>query len=148
VSRPIPDPGFAGDDGSADPELAAVLADYARGSQNGQELVAALRGARLLVPVVAVLESTQGDSGDRREKDSSMATVTILGPDGRRALLAFTSVRRLTTWRADARPVPVRGGQAAQAALADGCDTLLVDVGGPATFALAGPELEVLARGW
>ncbi len=149
MSRTIPDPAFAGDDGSADPALADVLAQYAKGSQNGRALVAALRNARLLVPVVAVLESTQASAEEpQQEKDSSMATVTVLAPDGRKALLAFTSVQGLAAWRADARPVPVRGAQAAQAALADNCDTLLVDTAGPVAFALTGPELQVLAQGW
>ena len=88
----LPDPGFAGDDGSADPALAGALAEHAAGALSSRDVVAALAGARLLVPVVAVLDEAEvGADGLRRDKDSHMATVSLLNPDGRRGLLAFTS---------------------------------------------------------
>ncbi|SCD76500.1 SseB protein N-terminal domain-containing protein, partial [Streptomyces sp. DvalAA-14] len=68
-------------------------------------MVAALHGARLLVPVVALLgEAETGPDGLRREKTSDMAVPTIQAPDGRRALPAFTSTASLARWRPDARP--------------------------------------------
>ena len=51
--RSLPDPGFAGDDGSADPALAAALAAY-DAEPDSRDLwlsaLAALQDARVLVP--------------------------------------------------------------------------------------------------
>jgi hypothetical protein len=144
----VPDPGFADDDGATDPALAAALAALGQAAADPALVLNRLLGARVMVPVVAVLESAEvGADGLRREKESAMATVTVAGPDGRRALLAFTSLASLQRWRADARPVLVRGAQAAQAALAERADTLLLDVEGPVPFAVAGADLRMLAYG-
>src|ERR1700761_4844104 len=43
---------FAGDDGAADPRVAAVLAAYGGGRESEQAALIALAGARLLVPLV------------------------------------------------------------------------------------------------
>ena len=43
-----------------------------------------------------------------------MSVVMLQAADGRRALLAFTGLDALQTWRADARPVPVTLDLAAQ----------------------------------
>ncbi|WP_261989055.1 SseB family protein, partial [Streptomyces sp. wa22] len=51
----IPDPGFSDDDGTASPELTAALAAWAEDRTAVGPVLAALRDARLLVPVVAVL---------------------------------------------------------------------------------------------
>ena len=151
AGRAIPNPGFAADEGRPDAALDAALAAYTAGTGTARTVLAALAGARLLVPVVAVLESvvTVGDdgSGSPHEKESAMATVTVVGRDGRRAMPAFSSSDALTRWRADARPVAVHAHQAAQAALAAGADSLLVDAAGPTPFAVAGPELRALAFG-
>ena len=78
-------------------------------------MVAALHGARLLVPVVAVLgEAETGPDGLRREKTSDMAVPTIQAPDGRRALPAFTSTERWPAGAPTPAPVavPLRAGAA------------------------------------
>ena len=94
-------------------------------------MVAALAGARLLVPVVAVLDEAEvGADGLRRDKDSHMATVSLLNPDGRRGLLAFTSTATLAAWQSDARPVAATSQRVAQAALQEGADAVLLDVAG------------------
>ncbi len=148
VGRAIPDPGFAGDDGSADPAVAAALEAYRQGSSSVGAVLAALVTGRLLVPVVAVLDEAEaGPTGLHREKSSHMATVTVTGRDGRRALVAFTSTETLTRWRADARPVPVTASQAAGAALDEGADALVVDLAGPVPFAVEGAALRSLAAG-
>ncbi|MFE2872793.1 SseB family protein, partial [Embleya sp. NPDC059259] len=92
--KSIPDTGFPDDDGSAHPALAEALA--AR-EVDDEAVSLALREARLLVPVVAILtEEEDVAPGElRREKSSDMAVPTIQGPDGRRALPAFTSVAAL-----------------------------------------------------
>lgn len=144
----IPDPGFSDDDGSADPALVAALAAYAADPAAEQAVLAALPGARLLVPVVAVLgEAETGPDGLRREKTSDMAVPTIQAPDGRRALPAFTSTASLARWRPDARPVAVPLHQALQAVAHERADALLIDLAGPTTYELSGPALRMMARG-
>jgi hypothetical protein len=150
--RRIPAPGFAGDDGSADPDLAAALASYGASPGDPERHLAvflAVRRARLLVPVVAVLGEAEIDqAGLAREKTSDMATVLLTGRDGRRALLAFTGLTSLVAWRQDARPVPVSAPDAARSALQEGAEALVLDVAGPTTYAVEGDLLEGLARGW
>ncbi|MEU7136500.1 SseB family protein [Streptomyces sp. NPDC046261] len=144
----IPDPGFSDDDGSADAALTEALAAWSvdRGAEG--RVLAALRGARLLVPVVAVLgEVETGPDGLKREKTSDMAVPTLQAPDGRRALPAFTSTGTLARWRADARPVAVPLHQALQAAAHEKADTIVLDLAGPVTYPLTGPALLALAEG-
>ncbi|MFF7730243.1 SseB family protein [Streptomyces sp. NPDC008001] len=146
----IPDPGFSDDDGSADAELTAALAAWAAEPGGGAEprVLAALRGARLLVPVVAVLgEVETGPDGLKREKTSDMAVPTLQAPDGRKALPAFTSIESLARWRADARPVAVPLHQALQAAAHEKADTIVLDMAGPVPYQLTGPALLALAEG-
>ncbi|MYV71110.1 SseB family protein, partial [Streptomyces sp. SID2131] len=101
----IPDPGFSDDDGTADPRLAAALAAWAEDRTAHGPVLAALREARLLVPVVAVLGEVETDeNGLRREKTSDMAVPTLTAGD-RRALPAFTSTASLALWDPQARPV-------------------------------------------
>ncbi|MEU3989019.1 SseB family protein [Streptomyces platensis] len=148
MQKNIPDPGFGDDDGSADPALTAALAAYDRDRSAEPELLSALAGARVLVPVVAVLgEVETGPDGLRREKTSDMAVPTLQAPDGRRALPAFTSMETLQRWRPDARPVAVPLPQALLAASHEQADTVVVDLAGPVTYQLTGPALRALAEG-
>jgi hypothetical protein len=145
--RTIPDPGHAGDDGSAAPAVAAALRDVAAGAPL-HVAVAALCDARVLVPVVAVPGRVEHDEAGRaRDKTSDMAAVLLTGRDGRRALLAFTDLAALHTWDADARPVPVSTAEAAQAALAEGASALVVDVAGPVQVPIEGDALRRVAAG-
>lgn len=144
----VPEPEFPGDDGSADPALTQVMGRHVTGHASAYDVVAELAGARLLVPVVAVLDSDEaGPDGRRQEKDSHMATVTLVNPDGRRGLLAFTSVQALQAWDRAARPVAARLQRVAQAALAEGADAVLLDIAGPAPFPLEGAALSAVAAG-
>ncbi|TYB44639.1 SseB family protein [Actinomadura chibensis] len=144
----IPEPQFPGDDGSADPRLCEALAGYAAGRVGAHTVLRRLGNARLLVPVVAVLtESEEAPGGLRREKSSDMAVPTLTGDDGRRGVLGFTCVETMRAWRADARPVAVRAGDACRAALDEGADALVVDVAGPVPFAVDGLRLHLLAEG-
>ncbi len=128
---------FAGDDGRADARWEAAYADA--------RLVEALLrdGVRLLVPIVAVLDEADEESG--ADKSSHMASVSLVQPDGRRGLLAFTGVQTLAMWDPDARPVPVSSHQVAAAALEEGADGVLVDIAGPVRFAIDGQLLKDLA---
>ena len=148
-SRPIPDPGFAGDDGRADPALRAALTAYAAEPGRHLAVFAALQGTRVLVPVVAVLgEVEPDDAGLTHDKSSDMATALLTGRDGRRALLAFSGLDTLAAWRGDARPVPVTAALAARSAVEEGAAALVLDVAGPTTYAVEGELLDGLARGW
>ncbi|MFG2891600.1 SseB family protein [Streptomyces sp. NPDC048248] len=148
MQKNIPDPGFSDDDGSADPALAAALSAYASDRGAESQLLSALAGARVLVPVVAVLGETEtGPDGLRREKTSDMAVPTLQAPDGRRALPAFTSTESLRRWRPDARPVAVPLPQALLAASHEKADTVVLDLAGPVTYQLTGAALRALAEG-
>ncbi|MGH3348376.1 MAG: SseB family protein [Nocardioides sp.] len=145
----IPDPGFAGDDGTADPALEAALAAYRSGTADRAGVLAALGSARLLVPVVALAGSVEyDDEGLAHDKTSDMAAVLLTRPDGRRALLAFASTASLAAWDPEARPVPVAAATAAQAAIQEQADALLLDVAGPVRYAVEGKDLHGVAAGW
>src|SRR5687767_15964988 len=148
--RTIPDPGFAGDDGSVAPEVEAALSAYAEDPRGGQPAaLVTLQHARLLVPVVAVLGEVEHDEqGLAHDKSSDMATVLMRGRDGRMALLAFTGTEAMRRWNPEGRPVPVSVPDAARAAVHDGADALLVDVAGPVTFVVQGDDLRALADGF
>ncbi|WP_019544199.1 SseB family protein [Streptomyces sulphureus] len=151
ATKNIPAPAFADDDGSADPELTAALAAWradAEAPHAEDRVLEALAGARLLVPVVAVLtEEEHTESGLRQEKSSDMAVPTLTAPDGSRALPAFTSTDALARWRPDARPVAVPLRQALHALAQEGADTLLLDLSGPVAYEVTGRALRALATG-
>jgi hypothetical protein len=116
--------GFHNDTGEADSELSAALT----GNRDEVSLLAAVAGARLIVPVVAA--PSAGDLGEPKEpRSADMAIVTLTSPDGQRALPVFSSVTALQAWDPDARPSPVTSAAAAQAAVSERCDVLLLDVG-------------------
>lgn len=148
--RSLPDPGFAGDDGSVSPEVEAALAAYdADPDARHSATLAVLQHARLLVPVVAVLGEVEVDEqGLAHDKTSDMAAVLMRGRDGRTALLAFTGAATMSRWDPQARPVPVTARDAARAARQDGAEALLVDVAGPVVLVAEGEDLTALAEGW
>ncbi|MDQ0829885.1 hypothetical protein QFZ66_006898 [Streptomyces sp. B4I13] len=147
ANKNIPDPGFSDDDGSADPRLSAALAAWAEDRTAVGPVLEALRGARLLVPVVAVLgEVEEDENGLRREKTSDMAVPTLKA-GARTALPAFSSTDTLARWDPEARPVAVPLHQALQAAAHEKADTLVLDLAGPVPFELTGPALLALAEG-
>ncbi|SFX47637.1 SseB family protein [Streptomyces atratus] len=163
AQKNIPDPGYSDDDGTADPALTEALAAWAEDRKAVGPVLEALKGTRLLVPVVAVLgeveeddEGSRGASGKgdggrragglRREKTSDMAVPTLRAGD-RRALPAFTSTASLALWDPQARPVAVPLHQALQAAAHEKADTVVLDLAGPVAFELTGPALLALAEG-
>jgi hypothetical protein len=149
LPRQLLDTGFGDDTGAVAPEVAAALAAYGADPGAGHAaLLTALQGARLLVPVVAVLGEVEVDeAGLAHDKSSDMAAVLLTGADGRLALLAFSGTEAMQRWDPQARPVPVPTRQAALAALQDGAAALLVDVAGPVMFVVEGDELAALAAG-
>jgi hypothetical protein len=140
--------GFDGDLGEADPDLLAALDD----PRDETSLMAAVARARLLVPVVALPravndsaddlhrhtgegaggsgELTAGQSGAASAgAGSEMAAMVLTAPDGQRALPVFSSVAALSAWQPAARPSPVTSSRAAQGAVAERCDVLVLDCG-------------------
>ncbi|HXP56436.1 MAG TPA: SseB family protein, partial [Streptosporangiaceae bacterium] len=148
---------FAGDDGAADPRIAAVLAAYGAGQDSEQAALTALAGARLLVPLVerpaGPDEAGLGEDHPEQAHDGcdhqaarEMAFPTLIGRDGRPALLAFTSLAALVAWRPDARPVPTPAEQVWGTAVTD-AGAVVIDVAGPVPIAVDGARLAALAAG-
>ncbi len=123
--RTLAAPGrFADDDGSADEAI--------RSAATSGELLRALGRGRLLVavmPVALSADATQGVASE--DKSTDMSVVSMVAPDGRRGLLAFSGLDALHLWDNAARPVPVAASEAARAAIEDGCEALVIDVAGP-----------------
>lgn len=146
-----PTSAFAGDDGTADPALAAVLAEHAAGRADLAGVVAELAGARVLVPVLASAEQTgtvqAGGHEHTVDRESSAAVVALQAPDGRAALPVFTSVPAMAAWRADARPVPVEAARAALSAVEEDWQLLVLDPAGPVTVLVPRPAVWALAQG-
>ena len=141
--RQLTGTGFDQDDGGMDPQLSRALRDPG----DERALVAAVHGARLLVPVVAVPGEVDASDGLVVEKSTDMAVVTLTAPDGRRALPVFSSLAALQAWDASARPVPVAASRAAQAAVQERCDVILLDLGRPESLVLRSSMVWALATG-
>jgi type III secretion system (T3SS) SseB-like protein len=162
-------PPQAGDEGAADPKVAAALAAYASGAGSEHAALTALAGSRLLVPVVAVpadgADGTAGADGTDEageaggagdaggtgrprsgEKVSEMALPMLVGHDGRAAVLAFTGLDSLTRWRPDARPVPVPAPRVWLAGTQE-ASAVVIDIAGPVPLAVEGARLAALAAG-
>jgi hypothetical protein len=146
----VPASDFANDDGSPDPYIRSVLRNYAQSAtaESARNLLDALLDARLLVPIVAVLDSMEeGVEKKDVEKDSHMTSVEFHSADGRTALLAFSGSDSLEAWDESARPIPRIAYKVAQSAIEQGLDALIVDVGGPVPTAIDGTLLSLLAIG-
>jgi hypothetical protein len=135
---------FRDDDGAADPRVTGALAAYLEGRGSEQAALTALSAARLLVPVVARL--ADGSAPAQGDKNSEMVLPTLIGQDGRPAMLAFTCLDTLARWRRGARPVPAEPDRVWGAAVADGC-AVVIDVAGPVPLEVQGARLAALAAG-
>ena len=159
ISRP------SGDTGEADPAVVKALDAYGRGTGSEHDALTAIAGSRLLVPVVSVLIESGGDGGaglggpegtgspprrggHRRGRppgaNTEMALPTLIGNDGRAAVIAFTGTESLRRWRADARPVPVPAPRVCEAAVGE-ADALVIDVAGPVPLVVEGARLRAIA---
>ncbi len=130
------------DDGSCPPLLAAAL-----NAGWPVAVAAAVRQERLLVPVVKAPEgSLPEDEADPCGTGDAMASVTFIAADGRRALLAFSSLSALQAWDPQARPLPQPGRDIAGSAVTGGLDALIIDIASEHRVALQAGEL-LLASG-
>jgi hypothetical protein len=145
-----PTSAFAGDDGSADPRVAAALTALGDGTGTLAGVVEALAGTRVLVPVLAELEAAEtvevGGHAHTVDKEASAGIVALQAPDGRTALPVFSSVAAMAQWRRDARPVPTDVVRAALSAVSEGWELLVLDAGGPVTALLPRPAVWALAQ--
>ena len=142
TGRELSGTGFDDDTGAADPALLEAVAH--RGDERA--LVAAVATARLIVPIVAAPTEVD-ESGDLAvEKSTDMAVVTLTAPDGQRALPVFSSVEALLAWDPQARPSPVTSALAAQAAVQERCDVMVLDLGSGRPVVLRPSMLWALAQ--
>jgi hypothetical protein len=155
TGRSLPVGEHSDDTGEPDVVLARALTARAAALAADAEVVAALGGARVLVPVVAVppsgsppgRRSDESVAGRRAAGPTEMAVVTLTGPDGLRVMPVFTGLGSLRRWDPAARPVPVQGRRAATSAVAEGCAGLVIDPAGPVTFVVSRPAVWALGQG-
>ncbi len=142
AGRELSSSGFDTDTGAADPVLVAALA------RPGDDLalMRAVEATRLVVPVVAEPVVVDSSASPDMDTQVDMAAVTLVGPEGERALPVFTGTDALAAWDADARPVPVTASRAARAAVTERCDVIVVDVAGPVTRVLRPSMVWALAQ--
>lgn len=133
--RGLSSPGrFVNDDGAPDESI--------RQARSAADVIAALQAGRVIVAVTAVATAVDETGAD---KESDMAVVSMVAPDGRRGLLAFSGLDSLSAWDSTARPVPVSGPDAARAAIDDGCEALVIDVAGPRQLVVVEADLLAVA---
>ena len=121
--RELSSTGFESDLGAADPKLLAALDD----PRDETALMRAVAQARLLIPIVAAPRDRDPSGGPDTSTD--MAVVILTSSDGHRAFPAFSSLKSLLAWDVTARPSPVTSSRAAQGAVSERCDVMLLDCG-------------------
>jgi hypothetical protein len=130
------------DQGEADPQLRAVLAGAAASDEGYLRAVAALCGARLLLPIVAV-SADGADTGVAEQ----MRTVLLSTASGRSAIPAFTGIDTFSAWKPDARPLLCRLDEVAATAVEAGAAAVLVDFQGPSGLVIEASLFTELAAG-
>jgi hypothetical protein len=129
-----PNEAFAGDRGEADPVVRRALAAAGGGTDPYLGAVAALGGARLLLPIAP-------------DADGDLSAVRTTSADGRTGLLVFTGQDALRAWQPAARPVPCTLDDVAATAVETGADAIVVDLAGPATLVIEAGLIAELAQG-
>ncbi len=147
AGRSFDENSHSSDDGSAPPALSAALARFRAGELGQAGVVDALRGARLLIPLVAHLgEAGENEHGHTIDKSQELSIVTVAGPDGRNVLPVFSSVAAMSTWNPQARPVPADGVRVALAAASEETDLVVLDPLSETEFAVRRPALWAIAQ--
>lgn len=142
AGRELGPTGFEGDSGVADPALVAALTT----DTDDVTLMAAVEASRFVVPIVAEPTEVDATGVHTVEKQVDLAAVTLVAPDGQRALPVFSGTEALAAWDPAARPVPVTPARAGQAAVSERCDVIVVDVAGPAPRVLRPSMVWALAQ--
>lgn len=142
---------FGDDDGSAPPALLGALAAFRAGEVGAEAVVDALRGSRLLIPLIAERgeegEEGETESGLLVDKTQELSIVTVAGPDGRNVLPVFSSVTAMRAWNPAARPVPADGRRVALAAASEETELVVLDPTSETEFVLRRPAVWAVARG-
>jgi hypothetical protein len=137
----------ANDDGSADPQLLAIIHEFKAGRALAEGVLAAIGLARLLVPLVANLgEAGQGAHGQVVDKSADLSIVSVQSPDGQVALPVFSSVAAMQLWNPKARPVPIEAPRVALAAASEKNNRIILDPGSPTQFAVRRNAYQELAQ--
>ncbi len=135
------------DDGRAPEHLLQALKDFANQTISAEKVVDALRGSRLLIPLVANLgESGEGAHGHTVDKSAELSIITVSTPDNQVALPAFTSVMAMQAWNPKARPVPNQARVVALAAASENSTRLVIDATSEHEFVLRRPAIAALAQ--
>ncbi|WP_345374006.1 SseB family protein [Frondihabitans cladoniiphilus] len=138
---------YADDDGTADPRVLVALEALRAGTGTEVDVLEALRGIRLLIPLLAHAgDEGVNEHGVTVDKTQELAIVTVQGPDGRAVLPAFTSVTALRAWDPRARPVPAESRRVAIAAVSESTELMVLDPGSPTEFGVRRPALWALAQ--
>lgn len=125
------------DSGQADPRLTAAL-------DSGPGVLAAFTDARVFAGISATSTAEHTTEHGLRAESSAEMAVLLLEVDGARALPVFTDINQLKRWDLSARPVPLTGREACQAALDEGAEAVVLDF--RVTFGLA--DVRSMASGW
>ena len=137
----------ADDDGLAPAALMGALAAFRAREVGEEHVVEALRGSRLLIPLVTRLgDAAVGPHGLVIDKTQELSIITVAGPDGRNVLPTFTSAAAMTAWNADARPVPADAVRVALAAAKEDTDLVVIDPTAPTEFVIRRPALWAIAQ--
>lgn len=118
---------WANDKGEADPSVRKAMA-----IGGIDAIISALTPSRLFIALVAEIagEPSQGD------KNSDMSVACLTANDGRLGLLCFTGLDTLTQWNPRARPVPISAPGAAEVALDENTQAIIIDLSGLNTTTL------------
>jgi hypothetical protein len=137
---------FPNDDGLANPDVISALIDFASAStpENDMHVLAALiKAPRLLIPVVAQVETVNHDG---TEKDSSIMSVTFESSDGRIGLPVFSGIEALSQWDPEARPIPRSVRDIAKSCLAESFDAILLDMSSDHRYVINKRAMQLLAE--
>ncbi|MGO4534017.1 SseB family protein [Leifsonia sp. 2MCAF36] len=146
--REFDDNPFGDDDGSAPAALLGAFAAFRAGEAGAESVVDALRGSRLLIPLVAELgEEGANEVGMLVDKTQELSIVTVAGPDGRTVQPVFSSVTAMQAWNPAARPVPAEGRRVALAAASEGTELIVLDPTSETEFVLRRPAVWAVAQG-
>ena len=138
---------WAGDRGEPDAGVRAALAAASGAGDPEAYLaaVAALCGARLLLPIVA--DGDESGDGPEVGRHAEMSAVLMRSASGESGALAFTGLDALRAFDPLARPVPCTLDEVAATAVEVDAKALVIDVAGPHLLVIEGDLIGPLAAG-
>ena len=135
------------DDGSAPEQLLEALLRFRAREAGEESVIDAIRGSRLLIPLVTNLgHSGTNEEGLTIDKSQELSIITVAGPDGRNVMPAFSSAAAMASWNPNARPVPADAIRVALAAAKENTDLVVLDATAPSEFVIRRPALWAIAQ--